>query len=142
MTGPYRILVTGSRDWQDADKVRFVLATALFQNVPAVIAHGACPSGPDAIASWFIRQHRIIGLTEERHPAQGHPTEDFGPWPGAGPRRNAHMVGIGADVCLAFIGPCAKTTCKRPRPHGSHGASGCAALAEAAGIPVQMWAAP
>ncbi|MFD9368803.1 SLOG family protein [Streptomyces sp. NPDC060020] len=122
---PYRILVTGSRDWQDANKVRAVLAAALFQNVPAVIVHGACPSGPDAVASWWIRQHRAIGLTEERHPAD---------WAShgkaAGPRRNAQMVAAGADVVLAFI------------RRGSRGASHTVALARRAGIPVQLWTEP
>lgn len=140
MTRPYRVLVTGSRDWTDHDIVRDALTTAIYQHTPAVIVHGACPSGADAIASWWIRRFRHLQVTEEAHPAQGHPAEDFGPWPGAGPRRNAHMVQLGADVCLAFIGPCASAWCRRPKPHGSHGASGCAQLAEEAGIPVRRWA--
>jgi hypothetical protein len=141
MTAPYRILVTGSRDWTDMELVHAALATAVYQNVPAVIVHGACPTGADAQASWWTRTHRVIGLTEERHPARRHPTEDFGPWPGAGPRRNAHMVRLGADIALAFIGPCTKPGCRKPRPHGSHGATGCADMAEAAGIPVRRWTA-
>ncbi|MFB6934553.1 hypothetical protein [Streptomyces chartreusis] len=80
-------------------------------------------------------------LEIEQHPAQRHPTEDFGPWPGAGPRRNAHMVSLGADACLAFIGPCTSPRCRRPGPHPSHGASGCADLAEQAGIPTRRWTA-
>lgn len=121
---PYRILITGSRHWSDHDLVRDNLATAVFQNVPAVIVHGACPSGADAIAAWWVRQHRLIGLTEERHPADwkthGH---------SAGPIRNRHMVSLGADLCLAFI---------RDR---SRGATGCADLAEAAGIPTRRFIA-
>jgi hypothetical protein len=121
---PYRILVTGSRDWDDYDLVRDNLATAVFQKVPAVIVHGACPRGADAIASWWVRQNRIIGVTEERHPAN---------WQINGKRagfiRNAHMVNRGADICLAFI------------RNGSRGASHTAALAEAAGIPVRRFTA-
>lgn len=119
---PYRILVTGSRDWDDHDMVRANLATAVFQKVPAVIVHGACPSGADAIASWWIRQHRIIGLTEERHPADWRANGKA-----AGPIRNAHMVNLGADLVLAFI------------RNGSRGASHTAALAEQAGIPVRRF---
>lgn len=121
---PYRILVTGSRDWADMDIVRAALATAVYQQVPAVIVHGACPNGADAIASWWIRSHRVIGLTEERHPAN---------WTLNGKRagfmRNAEMVNLGADVCLAFI------------KDGSRGASHTAALAEKAGIPVRRFTA-
>lgn len=119
---PYRILVTGSRDWADYDMVRNALTTALYQNVPAVIIHGACHTGADAIASWWVRRYRFIGLTEETHPAD---------WKlhsrSAGPRRNKAMVDLGADICLAFI------------RNGSRGATGCADLAEAAGIPVRRW---
>ncbi|MEU6342184.1 SLOG family protein [Streptomyces sp. NPDC046977] len=124
---PYRILVTGSRDWNQMDIVHGALATACFQNVPAVIVHGACPSGADAIASWWVRGHRIIGLTEERHPADWRPGGRFDR--AAGFRRNAHMVALGADVCLAFI------------RNGSNGASHTAALAEQAGIEVRRWTA-
>jgi hypothetical protein len=137
MTAPYRILVTGSRDWNGLEIVHAHLASAVYQNVPAVIVHGACPTGADAIASWWVRMHRVIGLTEEPHPAQNHPTQDFGRWPGAGPRRNRHMVSLGADLCLAFIGPCTRPNCRQPKPHDSHGAAGCADAARAAGIPVR-----
>ncbi|MFJ2399805.1 DUF2493 domain-containing protein [Streptomyces xanthochromogenes] len=120
----YRILVTGSRDWNDLDMVRDNLATAIYQNVPAIIVHGACPRGADAIASWWTRQNRALGITEEAHPAN---------WQANGKRagliRNAHMVNLGADLCLAFI------------KNGSRGASHTAALAEEAGIPVRRWTA-
>lgn len=52
----------------------------------------------------------------------------------AGFRRDAKMVGRGATVCLAFIDLCVDGRCKRPEPHGSHGATGTAAMAERAGI--------
>jgi hypothetical protein len=51
------------------------------------------------------------------------------------------MVSLGADRCLAFIGPCTSPRCRKAGPHPSHGASGCADLAEAAGIPVRRWTA-
>lgn len=124
MTQPYRVLVTGSRDWGDHDIVRDALTTAIYQHVPAVIVHGACPRGADAMASWWVRRYRHLGVTEEAHPAN---------WNLNGKRagfiRNAHMVNLGADLCLAFI------------RNGSRGASHTAALAEQAGIPVRRWTA-
>jgi hypothetical protein len=121
---PYRILITGSRDWDNALLLEAALANACYQNVPAVIVHGACRTGADALASRWVQQHRVIGLTEEMHPAQWQ-------WHGkaAGPRRNARMVSLGADACLAFI------------RNGSRGASHTAALAEQAGIPTRRWTA-
>lgn len=140
---PYRILVTGSRDWNDVPLVRQAIAgTASCFPGHVVIVHGACPTGADLIASTWAREMGAgLDVSEEGHPAQGHPTEDFGPWPGAGPRRNAHMVRLGADACLAFIGPCTSPRCRRPDPHPSHGASHCARLAEKAGIPTRRWTA-
>jgi hypothetical protein len=51
------------------------------------------------------------------------------------------MVNLGADAALAFIGPCTSTRCRRTEPHPSHGASGCAALAEKASIPTRRFTA-
>lgn len=135
---PYRILITGSRDWQDRAAVDDILtATAAanaFTETPTVIVHGGCPTGADAMADDWARWHAARNplIEFERHRA-----ETFGPWPQCGPIRNRHMVGLGADITLAFIGPCTKPNCRRPQPHGSHGASGCADLAEQAGITVR-----
>jgi hypothetical protein len=138
---PYRVLVTGSRDWTNEELVRHQLTRAwLTVKGPFVVVTGGCPTGADWMASDWVAnmlEAEMGDVREEEHPAQNHPTEYFGPWPGAGPRRNAHMVGLGADIALAFIGPCTKPNCRRPQPHGSHGASGCADLAEQAGIPTR-----
>ena len=131
---PYRILVTGSRDWSGRATIWRALGDAVAP-VPVdrelVIVSGACPRGADALAEEWARKY---GATPERHPA-----EDFGPWPACGPIRNKHMVSLGADLTLAFIGPCTKPRCHRPRPHPSHGASHTARLAEKAGIPVRRF---
>ncbi|WP_329114529.1 SLOG family protein [Streptomyces sp. NBC_01353] len=144
---PYRVLVTGSRDWADAGLVWSALNNVRDEAYAAsrqlIVVHGACPSGADADAAHWaeIGSQFVTWIQVEAHPAKGHPTQDFGPWPGAGPRRNQYMVSLGADVALAFIGPCTSPRCRRPGPHLSHGASGCADLAEKAGIPVRRWTA-
>ncbi len=141
---PYRILVTGSRDWNDQNTIVNAIREVRreIDGRPITIVHGDCPTGADAIAAYLVRRASpSFGLAEEAHPAQNHPTEDFGPWPECGPKRNAHMVRLGADICLAFIGPCTSPRCHRPRPHPSHGASHCAHLAEQAGIPTRRWTA-
>ncbi|SDN18680.1 SLOG family protein [Streptomyces wuyuanensis] len=125
---PYRVLVTGSRDWDDERLVRRELAR-VWNDVrnPIIIVHGACPRGADRHAAQWVRDWPATGLggvTEEAHPAN---------WSLNGKRagfiRNAQMVNLGADVCLAFI------------KNGSRGASHTAALAEQAGIPVRRWTA-
>lgn len=142
MPEPYRILVTGSRDWADRtvidDTLTAIAAANTFHNRVTVVVHGACPTGADAMADEWARWHaqRSPLVEFERHRAN---------WrahgPAAGPLRNREMVAAGADACLAFIGPCRKRHCTRPRPHGSHGASDCANWAEAAGIPTRRWTA-
>lgn len=113
-----RILVTGSRDWGDADRVKTAISDAWVSlGRPPVervtLVHGGA-RGADTIARGFAR---AIGMSVEEHPAA---------WDtrgrAAGPIRNSEMVNAGADVCLAFI------------RNGSRGASNCADLAERAGI--------
>jgi hypothetical protein len=129
-----RVLVTGSRDWTDHHTVTHNLTYILRIMGPLTLVHGACPTGADAIAAEWADIHRESGVVPDPHPA------DWGTYgPSAGPLRNAHMVSLGATLCLAFIGPCTKPFCRREQPHGSHGASGCAKLAEDAGITVETF---
>ena len=93
---PYRILVTGSRKWADADAVRTNLAvfgTPRFEGREVVVVHGDA-HGADTIAA---EVGRSLGFTVEPHPAD---------WTThgkrAGPIRNQAMVDLGADICLAF----------------------------------------
>lgn len=123
MADTYRILVTGSREWYDAAKLAFHLGEAVGEARKAgrtpVIVHGACPTGADIMAAHIAHDHSIQA---EDHPADwrthGKP---------AGFRRNAEMVALGADLCLAFI--------RRKSPGATH----CASLAEKAGIPVRRF---
>jgi hypothetical protein len=115
MTG--RLLITGSRDWDDMLAVVRALR-AVAEQLPrdTVLVSGACPTGADLMCEqvWSGMNRPI-----ERHPAQ---------WAAHGKRagfvRNAHMVKLGADQCVAFI------------RNGSRGATMTAELAENAGIPV------
>lgn len=109
-----RILITASRDWEDRALINRHIRRIKQMYPDAVIVHGDCPRGGDQMAD---RAARRVGLEVERHPAD---------WNKYGRRagfiRNSKMVNRGADYCLAFI-------C-----NNSPGASGCADLAEKAGI--------
>jgi Bifunctional DNA primase/polymerase, N-terminal/YspA, cpYpsA-related SLOG family len=111
----FRVLVTGSRTWTDEDAIVDALARLSVEHDSAlVVVHGGCPRGADAIAHAWCHS---TGTAVERHPA------DWSTGRAAGHRRNAAMVATRPDLCLAFI------------RDGSPGATGCAALAERAGIP-------
>lgn len=111
----YRVLLTGSRTWVDWHAIGWRLDELVKRRPRLILIHGACPTGADDIADRYANAH---GIRTERHRAD---------WRKYGRRagfvRNAQMVRMGADLCLAFI---------RDR---SPGATGCADLAETAGIP-------
>lgn len=132
-----RVLVTGSRDWPTRGRVAFELNECFDRLNPGerlTVVHGGASRGADFDArTWCLRRaHLGDPVTEERRMAD---------WivhgKCAGMIRNAEMVEAGADVCLAFIAPCLR--CTRPEPHGSHGATHCADLAEKAGIETHRW---
>ena len=136
-----RVLVTGSRDWSDVEAVTSALDAAFDAAfigdgiTEFVVVHGACPTGADQIASEWVAAMNdgdLAGMvSEERHPA------DWSRGRKAGPERNLRMVQTSPDLCLAFIGPCTSPRCWREGRHPSHGASGCANLAAASGIPTK-----
>jgi hypothetical protein len=110
-----RVLVTGSRTWTRARDITTALDALHTQHGDRlIVVHGACPRGADAIADAWCRRH---GVAVERHPAA------WSTGPAAGPARNAAMVATSPDLCVAFI------------RDNSPGATGCAHLAETAGIP-------
>ncbi|MEV6638073.1 SLOG family protein [Actinoplanes sp. NPDC051470] len=115
-----RIIVTGSRTWTDEKRIREALHyyRVLFGR-SATVVHGECPYGADRLAGLVAVEY---GMSVETHPAQ---RDLHGKR--AGFLRNAHMVELGADVCLAFI------------KANSKGATMCANLAEKAGITTQRF---
>lgn len=128
-----RILITGSRDWDDYETIQTALYDTAFggpahagvvQTLPhyeVTIINGMCPTGADKMCYDWAEHGNIL---TERHPAD---------WKQYGKRagfvRNQEMVDSGADVCLAFI------------KNESKGASMTARIAEAAGIPTRRYTA-
>lgn len=132
-----RILITGSRDWFDIDTIAFALqnVTEGVDVTDVTVVHGGA-RGADHAADVSAKR---LGFAVEEHPAQWDSCgSGCGPthWryrlnkpycPRAGYIRNAHMVSLGADVCLAFI------------LNESKGATMCAKLADDAGIRVHRF---
>jgi len=121
-----RILVTGSRDWSDRIIVEEEIQQFANENPgePMVVVHGNCPTGADKMADDYALEMyaSYSGWEVERHPADWNTHGRA-----AGPIRNAHMVHLGADICLAF-----------PRPD-SKGTWDCIRKAVSAGIPVRIF---
>lgn len=125
----HRILITGSRTWTDRAAIAQAISDYLQSRrtsiggawPPPIIVHGGA-RGADQLADAVACNW---GWTPERHPADWNRHGRS-----AGFRRNANMVALGADVCLAFI------------RDDSAGASHTARLAEAAGIPTRRYQAP
>jgi hypothetical protein len=109
----HRVIITGSRNWEDRAAIERILDRLWVRDQATVIVHGGCPTGADAMAEeiWSAKG----GITEV-HPA------DWSAGRAAGPIRNQMMVNMGADWCVAFI------------RNSSPGASGCAEMARRAGI--------
>jgi hypothetical protein len=120
---PFRILITGSREWPDPQIVLKALAPYMGQQATdtgVVVVTGACPTGADAMALMWAQSwaRQGVRVEVEQHPA------DWSLGKKAGPLRNQAMVDLGADVCIAF-----------PMPR-SRGTLDCVRRAEKAGIPV------
>jgi hypothetical protein len=152
----WRLIVAGGRGlpWSRECEVRRRLVER-WRALPAgdclVVVHGACPEGADAYAAVWAAEMEALGfaVTGEAWPADWdhcaascpsrphrrvkrpgdrvHPgvLDDY--CPGAGPRRNAGMVGAGARGLVAF-------------PWGrSFGTWSCVRAAGAAGVPVVVF---
>jgi len=95
-----RVIVTGSRTWTNKATIWGALWGALLVSGQLTVVHGDCLDGADAIAKSWCDSYKEYGVIEEPHPANwdlyGKP---------AGFIRNREMADLGADYCLAFIGP-------------------------------------
>jgi len=143
-----RILVTGSRDWDNRltisrEVFRFINETCPYLRdekgnpirrdwSDVVIVHGACSQGADALVEDFAN-HLSPPIKTEPHPANW---AAFGKR--AGLERNKEMARLGAEVCLAFINPCRKDDCLHLEIHGSHGAEDAVRQATLFGIEVRI----
>lgn len=122
------VIVTGSRDWTDADAVYRRLSR---YPKTSILIHGACPTGADRIADQVAREHRWTVL----------PVPFFAASP-SDPRndnRNAILIALGKaflstaqgrkhyDVTVEAFPPTVS------RPSGTHN---CMRLAREAGLPV------
>jgi hypothetical protein len=100
-----RVLITAGRDHPDRAMVWSELDRLAAQHGPLTVVHGACHlGGGDLYAQEWCDTNPGRGTAEP------HPAADFGPWPKCGPLRNAHMVRLGADVCLGFPTPKSRGT--------------------------------
>lgn len=125
-----RVLLTGSRDWVDQFLIDLALDSAYVEwrktatdTDTFIVVHGNA-AGADALGrQWAVNMKGIDHRVDhESHPAQW---EKYGK--AAGHKRNAEMVDLGADKCIAF--PLGK----------SPGTRGCMRLAKAAQIPVKQY---
>lgn len=144
---PYRLLITGSRDWADLPLLRRELDAAMREvgEDRVVIVHGKCdPRDPQTRRAFPWAEAERLPLAGQRLllgadwmaariaatrgiRVEPHPADWAAHGKAAGYRRNAEMVALGAGLCLAFI------------KDESRGATHCADLAGRAGIPVRRF---
>lgn len=115
-----RVLLTGSRTWPNEKELCAVLDDLWDEIGPYTLVHGAA-RGADQMGEI----HQAVAS----RPTEAHPADWERHGKRAGYLRNAEMVDLGADVCVAFI------------HNGSRGASMCADLAEKAGIETRRYLA-
>ena len=123
--GRRRILITGSREWPNQPAVAAAILKAWTDmgKPPVTVIHGGA-RGVDTMAGDLITKQAALSpfFRVEVHPAL---------WDvhgkAAGFIRNAEMVSLGADLCLAFI------------YNNSKGATHTLELAEGAGIPCVVY---
>jgi hypothetical protein len=129
-----RLLITGSRNWDDPVKLSLHFGQAMgYLRVPISeieVVHGAAGGVDQAID----RICRYYGYKTDPYPVTSEDWKRYGK--SAGHRRNMDMVASQPqpDLCTAFIATCDQDDCPQQGEHGSHGAAGCAFLADKFGI--------
>ncbi len=140
----FDVLVTGSRNWCDYALLsselwsQYVFAFSLGKRLRVI--HGNNPSGADAMADRWAREHAAYGVLVEPVDADWDRECDDNCYhkprvradgttycPMAGHVRNQKMVDMRPNICLAFLTPEAR------------GTRDCAARAERASIPLTRY---
>jgi YspA, cpYpsA-related SLOG family len=126
------VLITGSRTFTDVPYIGAVLQEVVRNHPGAVIRHGDCPTGVDAIAKRWCKANRVA---TDPMPA------DWSQGKGAGMGRNLRMVEKQPKPteCIAFVDDCDRVDCQQLKPHFSHGTHNCVKHARAHGIPVTFY---
>lgn len=125
-----RVLVTGSREWPDQERIWRALDLA-YENKGIldrffIVVHGGA-KGADRMAMAWVRGKRRDGELNIYHETHWAEWKQGGKFiKAAGHQRNQRMVDKGADLALAFI------------RNNSPGASGCLNMIQRAGIPVEI----
>lgn len=91
----YRVLITGSRSWDDISYIRRVFQEIASQNEHVTLVSGACPTGADRLGEIVAAE---LGWDVELHLAD---------WSQYGKRagfvRNAVMVDTEPDMVVGFV---------------------------------------
>lgn len=91
-----RVLITGDRYWACRQLAEQVVRHLVARHGPdIIIVHGGATGVDEAFAAVAER----LGVKTEAHPVTGEDWQRIGKR--AGPLRNARMVALGADICLA-----------------------------------------
>ena len=112
-----RTLICGSRDWPDAKMIHKIMSM-LPKHTQIIV--GGCPTGADAIAETYARQHNMSVLVYRAD------WDKYGS--AAGPIRNQQMLDEGKpDNVLAF------------QLHNSRGTQSMITIARRANVPVTIY---
>ncbi|MGC9439311.1 DUF2493 domain-containing protein [Streptomyces sp. WG5] len=93
----FTVIVTGSRDLEDKEKVWRELDALLSEHGSLIVRHGGCPTGADIHAQDWCYAFYWAAVGQETFSANW---DKHGK--AAGPIRNREMAQAGADLCLAF----------------------------------------
>lgn len=126
-----RLIVAGSRDWEDPDAVRTALGTWTAGHAEVTVVHGFARGADQMARDWALGH----GHEQEPHPPdyERHGQRE------APLMRNQEMADAGGDLLLAFLRPCRDPRCRRAAMHATHGTADMIRRARKAGIPVRCY---